>query len=132
MTRAPMRSTRRPRARIARRSVDSRGGRQHRSRAFSIDHDRLADVVASTRDDEDGWMDWIKPDVIHTRGMMTVASSSTARLAPTTKSARRVRARVRARGAVVVRAGRFETERTYIMIKCVVIRLSSGRMNEVT
>jgi len=36
MTRAPMRSTRRPRARIARRSVDSRGGRQHRSRAFSI------------------------------------------------------------------------------------------------
>ena len=45
------------------------------------------------------------------------ASSSTARLAPTTKSARRVR--VRARGAVVVRAGRFETERTYIMIKCV-------------
>ena len=60
-------------------------------------------------------MDWIKPDVIHTRGMMTVASSSTARLAPTTKSARRVRAR----GAVVVRAGRFETERTYIMIKCV-------------
>ena len=65
-------------------------------------------------------MDWIKPDVIHTRGMMTtVASSSTARLAPTTKSARRVRVRVRARGAVVVRAGRFETERTYIMIKCV-------------
>ena len=61
---------------------------------------------------------WIKPDVIHTRAMM-FASSSTARLAPppppTTKSARRVRAR----GAVVVRAGRFETERTYIMIKCV-------------
>ena len=64
-------------------------------------------------------MDWIKPDVIHTRGMMTVASSSTARLAPTTKRTRRVRVRVRARGAVVVRAGRFETERTYIMIKCV-------------
>jgi len=33
----------------------------------------------------------------------------------TTKSVRRARAR----GAVVVRAGRFETERTYIMIKCV-------------
>jgi len=50
MTRAPMRSTRRPRARIARRSVDSRGGRQHHSRAFSIDH--LGDFVASTRDDD--------------------------------------------------------------------------------
>jgi len=61
---------------------------------------------------------------------MMFASSSTAGLAPPTttktKSARRVR--VRARGAVVVRAGRFETERTYIMIKCV--DDSSGRMND--
>ena len=46
------------------------------------------------------------------------ASSSTARLAPTTTKTTTKRARrVRARGAVVVRAGRFETERTYIMIK---------------
>jgi len=55
MTRVPMRSTLRTRARIARRSVDSRGGRHHHSRASSIDH--LGDSVASTRDD----------DVIHFR-----------------------------------------------------------------
>jgi len=50
MTRVPMRSTLRTRARIARRSVDSRGGRHHHSRASSIDH--LGDSVASTRDDD--------------------------------------------------------------------------------
>jgi hypothetical protein len=63
MTRVTMRSTLRTRARIARRSVDdaradSRGGRQHHSRASSIDH--LGDSVASTRDD----------DVIHFHSFM--------------------------------------------------------------
>ena len=50
--------------------------------------------------------------------MSASMSARASAFTPTTTTTKSVR-RARARGAVVVRAGRFETERTYIMIKCV-------------